>query len=99
MTAPERIYVIPSLAVKCAERYHAIQAEYTRSDLIPDMLAEAEERGRKAEREAISKWCAEEADRCDDAAKWGGARVYIANCKSAAYALRNVCNVIRKGIA
>ncbi len=74
-------------------------ADRIMSDLIPAMLAAAEARGAAREREAIAVWCADEADRCDDAAKWGGARAYVANCKAAAYALRNACNVIRKGIA
>ena len=34
-------------------------------------------------------WCSDEADRCDDAAKWGGSRRYTADCKAASYALRN----------
>jgi hypothetical protein len=42
--------------------------------------------------EMAAAWCAEEADMCDDAVKWGGARAYIANCKAAAYALRNAAN-------
>lgn len=46
-------------------------------------------------RDAAAKWCADEADRCDDAAKWGGHRKYVADCKAAAYALRNAYNKIR----
>ena len=34
-------------------------------------------------------WCSDEADRCDDAAKWGGSRQYISDCKAAIFALRN----------
>lgn len=37
----------------------------------------------------VLAWLNDEADKCDDAVKWGGARKYIANCKAAAYALRN----------
>jgi hypothetical protein len=37
-----------------------------------------------------------EADSFDDAAKWGGAPRYVANCKAAAYALRNAKSVIEK---
>ena len=45
--------------------------------------------------EACAKWCADEADRCDDAAKWGGHRKYVQDCKAAAYALRNAASKIR----
>ncbi len=47
-------------------------------------------------RDQVLEWLAEEADRCDDAAKWGGARKYVADCKAAAYALRNAKRVIEK---
>ena len=46
-------------------------------------------------REAAAQWCADEADRCDDAAKWGGHRKYVQDCKAAAYALRNAWSKIR----
>ena len=45
--------------------------------------------------EAAAEWCADEALNCDDAAKWGGGPKYVADCKAAAYALRNACNHIR----
>ena len=46
-------------------------------------------------REAAADWCADEADNCDDAAKWGGHRKYVSDCKAAAYALRNAASKIR----
>jgi hypothetical protein len=36
-----------------------------------------------------AKWCNDEAERCDDASRWGGSRKYVADCKAAAYALHN----------
>lgn len=39
--------------------------------------------------------CEAEADKCDDAVKWGGAPKYIANCKAAAYAMRDRAAAIR----
>lgn len=46
-------------------------------------------------REAAAQWCADEADRCEDAAKWGGHRKYVQDCKAAAFALRNAWSNIR----
>lgn len=45
-------------------------------------------------REAAARWCADEADRCEDAAKWGGHRKYVQDCKAAAFALRNAASKI-----
>ena len=39
--------------------------------------------------------CEAEADKCDDAVKWGGAPKYIAKCKAAAYAMRDRAYTIR----
>ena len=50
---------------------------------------------RKAAFEEAAKCCEDEADKCDDAAKWGGAPKYIANCKAAAYAMRDRAAAIR----
>ena len=36
-----------------------------------------------------AKWCNDEAERCDDASRWGGSRKYVSDCKAAAYALHN----------
>lgn len=47
------------------------------------------------EREACAKLCSEEADRCDDAARWGGARAYVKTCRDAAYAMRDRAAAIR----
>jgi len=56
-----------------------------------------------AERQAVrdralddaAQCCADEADRCDDAVKWGGHRRYIQDCKAAAYAMRDRAYAIR----
>lgn len=56
-----------------------------------------------AERQAIrdraleeaAQCCDDEADRCDDAVKWGGHRRYIQNLKAAAYAMRDRAAAIR----
>jgi len=48
----------------------------------------------KAALEAAATWCLDEADKCDDAARWGGARRYVADCKASSYALRNAARKI-----
>jgi hypothetical protein len=68
----------PSLCHTLADRIAALEAQVA-------MLTGARE---DALREAAA-WCADEADKCEDAAKWGGAKAYLANCKAAAFALRN----------
>ena len=45
--------------------------------------------------EDAAQCCEREADRCDDAAIWGGSRTYVNNCKAAAYAMRDRANAIR----
>lgn len=45
--------------------------------------------------EEAAKVCDDEADKCDDAVKWGGHPKYIANCKAAAYAMRDRAAAIR----
>ena len=45
--------------------------------------------------ERAATWCTDEADACDDAAKWGGAKRYVDNCKAASFALRNASSKIR----
>jgi len=52
------------------------------------------EQGVRAGLMAAAKWCADEATRCDDAARWGGSRRYVSDCKAAAYALRNAYSKI-----
>ena len=54
-----------------------------------DALRAAEDRGIAIGLRAAAAWASDEANKCDDAAKWGGHRTYVANCKAAAYALRN----------
>ncbi len=39
--------------------------------------------------------CENEADKCDDAVKWGGERRYIQNCMAASFAMRNRAAAIR----
>jgi len=56
---------------------------------IIDALRAAEDRGIAIGLRAAAAWASDEANKCDDAAKWGGHRTYVANCKAAAYALRN----------
>ena len=48
-------------------------------------------------REQAARGCEVEADKCDDAAKWGGSKRYVQDCKAAAYALRDRAFAIRKG--
>ena len=70
-------------------------AEITR---LREQLAEAERQRDVARAEALedaAQCCADEADRCDDAVKWGGSRRYISDCKAAAYAMRNRAAAIR----
>jgi len=54
-----------------------------------DAIRAAEDRGIAIGLRAAAAWASDEANKCDDAAKWGGHRTYVANCKAAAYALRN----------
>ena len=56
---------------------------------IIDAIRAAEDRGIAIGLRAAAAWASDEANKCDDAAKWGGHRTYVANCKAAAYALRN----------
>jgi len=44
--------------------------------------------------QAAAKWCADEATRCDDAARWGGSRRYVSDYVAAAYTLRNAYSKI-----
>lgn len=46
-------------------------------------------------REAAARCCEAEADKCDDAAKWGGSKRYVSDCKAAAYAMRDRAAAIR----
>lgn len=50
---------------------------------------------RNAALEEAAKACDDEADKCDDAVKWGGAKRYVQDCKAAAYAMRNRAAAIR----
>ena len=74
-------------------RHEAIDA-WNRRAALPsatdtDALRAAEDRGIAIGLRAAAAWASDEANKCDDAAKWGGHRTYVANCKAAAYALRN----------
>ncbi len=83
MSGPERIW-IDAWGGNWSPRSGGTQEiEYIRADLVdPAAIREA------ALREAASA-LTKEADKCEDAAKWGGHRQYVANCKAAAYALRD----------
>ncbi len=68
------------------------------SDDLREQLAEAERQRDAARAEALeeaAQCCSTEADRCDDAVKWGGSRRYISDCKAAAYAMRDRASAIR----
>jgi len=75
--------VIPILAADM----RAIAAIPSATDT--DAIRAAEDRGIAIGLRAAAAWASDEANKCDDAAKWGGHRTYVANCKAAAYALRN----------
>lgn len=65
-------------------------------DHQPDLLSESERQAiRDQALEDAAQCCADEADRCDDAVKWGGHRLYIQACKAAAYAMRDRAYAIR----
>lgn len=67
----------------------AAQADYaTRILSAIDLDAIRQEARNEALREAAA-CCDAEADRCDDAAKWGGSKRYVSDCKAAAYAMRD----------
>lgn len=59
-------------------------------------LAKAEARGYRRALEDAAVACEVEADKCDDAAKWGESRQYVADCKAASYAMRDRAYAIRK---
>ncbi len=69
-----------------------LRAEHDR--LIAEKDAELAAARDKALEDA-AQCCEREADRCDDAAIWGGSRTYVNNCKAAAYAMRDRANAIR----
>ena len=64
------------------------------ADTIEALQAQLAEARDKALEDA-AQCCEREADRCDDAAIWGGSRTYVNNCKAAAYAMRDRANAIR----
>lgn len=72
----------------------AIVAWNRRADAIEALQAQLAEARDKALEDA-AQCCEREADRCDDAAIWGGSRTYVNNCKAAAYAMRDRANAIR----
>lgn len=93
------IEAVPYHSDCCNDWFHkqreADIAEITR---LREQLAEAERQRDAARTEALedaAQCCDTEADRCDDAAKWGGSRRYISDCKAAAYAMRNRAAAIR----
>lgn len=81
-----------------AEAWDAISAKNAEIARLREQLAESERQRDVARAEALedaAQCCADEADRCDDAVKWGGSRRYISDCKAAAYAMRNRAAAIR----
>lgn len=61
--------------------------------------AEAEKaRAVEAETERCAAMLDTEADKCDNAARWGGSKRYVTDCKAAAYALRDRAAAIRTGV-
>lgn len=76
----------------------ADEAWNTRVDFAAEreQLAEAEARGYRRALEDAAVACEVEADKCDDAAKWGESRQYVADCKAASYAMRDRAYAIRK---
>lgn len=78
----------PDLAEAIAQQVHA--------DLA---AAEAEKaRAVEAETERCAAMLDTEADKCDNAARWGGSKRYVTDCKAAAYALRDRAAAIRTGV-
>lgn len=57
--------------------------------------AERLDRARDDGLEEAARCCDDEADKCDDAVKWGGGPKYIAACKGASFAIRNRAHAIR----
>ena len=71
-------------------------SETPESERQTDLLSESERQAiRDKALEDAAQCCEAEADKCDDAVKWGGAPKYIANCKAAAYAMRDRAYAIR----
>lgn len=68
-----------------------LATEHDRAEALQAQLAEARDKAL----EDAAQCCEREADRCDDAAIWGGSRTYVNNCKAAAYAMRDRANAIR----
>ena len=62
--------------------------------MVPVDQPTPEEARRLALEEAALN-CEAEADRCDDAARWGGSKAYVARCNAAAYAQRDAAHRIR----
>lgn len=71
-------------------------SETPESDRQTDLLSATERQViRDKALDDAAQCCEAEADKCDDAVKWGGAPKYIANCKAAAYAMRDRAYTIR----
>lgn len=66
-------------------------------DLIDGIKRVVQERdvARRAALEEAAKCCDDEADKCDDAVKWGGSKRYLQDCRAAAYAMRDRAAAIR----
>jgi hypothetical protein len=65
---------------------------------LSDALKAAEAKLATARDDALeeaARCCDAEADKCDDAVKWGGAPKYITACKNASFAMRDRAAAIR----
>lgn len=101
---PKRIYawaVPPTshlVGTWCVTRYPDAAQEYILTAEHDRIMAEKDAEiaaTRDKALEDAAQCCEREADRCDDAAIWGGSRTYVNNCKAAAYAMRDRANAIR----
>lgn len=98
---------MPCIDYRAAMKQNAMAAqqwfsEYERAaaetDTLRARIAELEAELAAARDKALedaAQCCEREADRCDDAAIWGGSRTHVNNCKAAAYAMRDRANAIR----
>ena len=85
-----------ALRALTAERQALAVNETPESDHQRDLVTADERQAiRDKALEDAAMCCEAEADKCDDAVKWGGAPKYIANCKAASYAMRDRAYAIR----
>lgn len=98
----------PGIMMEAADAIEALQARVAELEarptlttwdggavIIPSEYDTVRSEARNAALEDAALACDDEADKCDDAVKWGGHPKYIANCKAAAYAIRERAAAIR----